>query len=140
MQDEFDRLPGVLSTEVGYTGGDKVHPTYEQVCSGTTGHTEAVKVTFDPHKLTYRALVSNFLANHAPMFDLSFVHGGQYVTAIFCVDKEQESQATEILANVEKTSHRKLAVAVRSAGVFWKAEEYHQHYYRKNGLGSCSIR
>lgn len=139
MQDEFEQVPGVLSTEVGYTGGFSDHPTYEQVCSGSTGHTEAVRVFFDPRKLTYKALIKTFLTNHSPSFDLSFVRGGQYSTVIFCVDPLQQAVAKEVIASTESASHRKLSVAVRQAGQFWKAEEYHQHYYRKKGLGTCAI-
>ncbi|PZM77475.1 MAG: peptide-methionine (S)-S-oxide reductase [Candidatus Melainabacteria bacterium] len=138
MQDEFENIPGVVSTEVGYTGGYKDHPTYEQVCSGTTGHTEAVKVLFDPRRISYQALISKFLINHAPTVDLSHVRGGQYSTVIFCVDARQKSEAEKIIAEKEKTLRQTLNVNVKGASKFWTAEDYHQHYYRKNGLGSCS--
>ncbi|HIA52244.1 MAG TPA: peptide-methionine (S)-S-oxide reductase MsrA [Candidatus Melainabacteria bacterium] len=138
MQDEFDNIPGVLSTEVGYTGGYKDHPTYEQVCSGMTGHTEAVKVLFDSRKISYQALVGKFLINHAPTVDLSHVRGGQYSTIVFFIDAKQKSDAEKVIAVKEKTLRQALNVDVRGAGKFWTAEDYHQHYYRKNGLGSCS--
>jgi methionine-S-sulfoxide reductase len=139
VQDEFDRIPGVISTEVGYTGGKKDHPSYEQVCSGYTGHTEAVKVVFELRKITFKALVNEFLKNHTPASDIEFMHGGQYLTAIFCVNAQQEKEVRSLIEQSETASHRKLNVTVRRSGIFWRAEEYHQHYYRKNGLGVCGI-
>ena len=138
MQDEFDNIPGVVSTEVGYTGGYKDHPTYEQVCSGTTGHTEAVKVFFDSRRISYQTLVSKFLSNHAPSVDLSHVRGGQYSTIIFYIDSKQKSDAEKVIADKERTLRQSLNVNVRGGSKFWIAEDYHQHYYRRNGLGSCS--
>jgi len=138
VQDEFDNIPGVVSTEVGYTGGYKDHPTYEQVCSGTTGHTEAVKVFFDSRRISYQTLVSKFLSNHAPSVDLSHVRGGQYSTIIFYIDSKQKSDAEKVIADKERTLRQSLNVNVRGGSKFWIAEDYHQHYYRRNGLGSCS--
>jgi peptide methionine sulfoxide reductase MsrA len=98
-----------------------------------------VKVLFNPQQLTYKSLVRRFLANHGQAFDLSLVHGGQYSTVIFCVDSQQERQAKEVIADTEKASQHKTSVYVRHADTFWKAEEYHQHYYRKHGLGTCAV-
>lgn len=130
----------MTSTEVGYIGGTKDHPTYEQVCSGATGHTEAVKVSFDPQRLSYKSLVTSFLNNHDAGVDLSFIHGGQYMNAIFVNSKEQELITRDAIAAIEKNRRRKVYVSVRQAGTFWRAEEYHQNYYKKHNGASCRVR
>jgi len=131
--------PGVVSTEVGYTGGQTPHPSYEQVCSGTTGHAEAVKVTFDEKRTSYHQLVRHFLETQRPIADLSGIRGGQYRSAIFYLTPQQDKEARQTIRDFEKDSGCHVATQVEPARTFWKAEEYHQHYYKKHGGGSCSI-
>ncbi len=139
MEDELAKTVGVKSTEVGYIGGKSSNPTYEQVCSGMTGHTEAVKVTFDQSKSSYKSLIKRFLEIHNPYADISVVHGGQYKSALFYLNSEQHKEAKEALDDFEKTTRRKVATRIEPATTFWRAEEYHQHYYKKHGLGSCRL-
>ncbi len=105
MQPAFDGLPGVASTQAGYTGGHTVNPTYEEVSSGTTGHAESVEVTYDPKKITYRKLLDVYWHNIDPTVrDRQFCdEGNQYRTAIFFHDAEQEREALASKAELEKT-------------------------------------
>lgn len=135
----MSKFGGVTSTEVGYIGGRTNNPTYEQVCSGTTGHTEAVRVVFDRSKTTYKAILKRFIEAYSPYADISGVHGGQYKTAVFYLNAAQKKDVEEVLAATQKERNRKIFVNVEPAGVFWRAEDYHQHYYRKHGLGSCKL-
>jgi len=130
----FHEAPGVLETTVGYTGGRTEHPTYEEVCSGRTGHAEAIQVVFDPGKTSYEALVRIFLETH----DFTQVDrqgpdvGTQYRSEIFYVTKEQKEMAEKVIQTVRRAG-RKVATKVTPAGAFWPAEQYHQDYYGKNG-------
>ena len=134
MQPAFDELPGVVSTEVGYTGGHTVNPTYEEVSSGTTGHAESVEVRYDPKKITYRQLLDVFWHNIDPtVHDKQFCdEGTQYRTAIFFHDPEQEGEAKESKAELEKTKPFKdpIVTEIVSATTFYPAEDYHQQYCR----------
>jgi len=130
----FQKLPGVLKVEAGYTGGDLLNPTYEQVCTGRTGHIEAVRVIFDPLKLTYETLTQYFFEIHDPTQkngqgpDI----GEQYVSALFFYDELQKSVATSLIG---KLAHKGIMVAtvLKPVNVFWPAEAYHQQYYLKTG-------
>jgi peptide-methionine (S)-S-oxide reductase len=136
MQPAFDGLPGVVSTRVGYTGGQKKNPTYEEVSAGGTGHAESIEVTYDPRKTSYRNLLNVFWHNVDPTTkDREFCDvGHQYRTAIFFHTLEQEKEARASEAAIEKTKPFKAPIVTEivPASVFYPAESYHQEYYRKN--------
>ncbi len=139
----FRQVPGVLSTQVGYTGGHRDNPAYKQVCSGTTGHAEAVEVTFDPDKVSYEELLDVFWANHNPTTrnrqgpDI----GHQYRSAIFYHDEAQEKSAMASKDRLEASGKhsRPIVTEIVPASVFWRAEEYHQQYLEKRGLAHCHL-
>ena len=130
------RLPGVLTTAVGYSGGYTPNPTYREVCSGLTGHTEVVQVIFDPTKVTYQTLLEVFWRNIDPTVkDRQFCDAGsQYRTAIFVGSPEQRKAPEASKAALEQSKPFKGAIVtpVVDAGEFWPAEDYHQDYYQKN--------
>jgi peptide-methionine (S)-S-oxide reductase len=136
MEPPYDKLPGVVSTTSGYMGGQKRHPTYEEVSSGRTGHTEVVQVVYDPAKVSYEKLLEVFWRNIDPTVkDRQFCDvGSQYRTAIFYHSEEQKRLAEASRAQVERTKPFKdpIVTPVQQAGEFWPAEDYHQDYYRKN--------
>lgn len=138
VESDFDKVPGVVSTTSGYTGGSTVNPTYAQVSSHTTGHAEAVEIVFDPAKISYEKLVAHFWRTIDPTTkDRQFCDvGSPYRTAIFATDAEQLRIATASRAALEKTKPFKdpIVTDVLPAGPFYAAEDYHQDYYRKNPL------
>jgi peptide-methionine (S)-S-oxide reductase len=138
MEAPFDKLPGVLSVTSGYSGGQVKNPTYEQVSAGGTGHAEAVQVVFDPSKISYSRLLDVFWRNIDPtVTDRQFCDvGSQYRSAIFYHGEEQRRAALQSKAALEKAKPFKGAVVteITPAGEFYPAEEYHQHYYKKNPL------
>lgn len=138
VESDFDKVPGVVSTTSGYTGGKTANPTYEEVSSHTTGHAEAVKIVFDPAKVSYRQLVDLFWHTIDPTtVDSQFCdHGTPYRTAIFAVNAEQLTQAQASKAAVEKSKPFKEPVVTQivPASDFYPAEGYHQDYYKKNAL------
>jgi peptide-methionine (S)-S-oxide reductase len=140
----FRQLPGVISTRVGYTGGQTSNPTYKEVCDDRTGHAEAVEVTYDPAKLPYEKLLDVFWENHDPtqVNRQGPDFGTQYRTAIFFTTPEQETAARASKATLEK-SHRfskPIATQIVPAVTFYEAEDYHQQYLEKKGLASCHIK
>lgn len=140
VEDVFMHLPGVLSTVVGYTGGTSLNPDYRQVCAGLTGHAEAVQVTFDPQKVSYRELLKTFWALHDPTTlnrqgpDI----GSQYRSAVFFHTVEQQDAALNMIAELTTANVYpvKIVTQVVPVAVFYPAEEYHQQYNVKNGR-SC---
>jgi len=136
MEPPFDKLPGVVATISGYTGGTKTNPTYEEVSSGTTGHAESVDVIYDPKKITYEQLLDVFWHNVDPTVkDRQFCDGGsQYRTAIFYNDQEQRQAAEASKAALEKAKPFKAPIVTQivMASTFYPAEDYHQDYYKKN--------
>ncbi len=130
-------MKGVVSTSVGYTGGRSDKPTYSSVCSGTTGHAEAVEVVFDPHKISYDHILDVFFHLHNPTQDRSF-HGGQYRSAIFFHSPEQESTAKASRDKWQRALSKPVATQVVAADTFWMAEEYHQDYYKKHSFMFCT--
>ncbi|MFP5286600.1 MAG: peptide-methionine (S)-S-oxide reductase MsrA [Thermoanaerobaculia bacterium] len=137
MEPPYDKLPGVVSTTSGYTGGTKKNPTYEEVSAGGTGHAEAVQVVYDPSKVSYAKLLEVFWRNVDPLTaNAQFCdHGDQYRTAIFVHDAEQKRLAEESKAQVQKKfPENKVVTQIAQAGTFYPAEEYHQDYYEKNPL------
>lgn len=138
MQPAFDRLEGVISTMVGYTGGTVANPTYEQVCSGKTGHTEAIEIVFDPAVISFRELIEIFWKNINPVqANGQFAdRGSQYRTVIFYHDENQKRVAE--ISKRELHESRKfgsgIETEIRPAGPFYEAESYHQEYYLKEPM------
>jgi peptide-methionine (S)-S-oxide reductase len=143
VEETFRTTPGVLETQVGYTGGKTERPTYHEVCTDTTGHAEAVEVTYDPAKVSYGQLLNIFWENHNPtqMNRQGPDVGTQYRSAIFFHSPEQEREAIaskETLANSGKFS-KPIATQIVQAEPFYRAEEYHQQYLLKRGRTHCHI-
>ncbi|MGV8997347.1 MAG: peptide-methionine (S)-S-oxide reductase MsrA [Parvibaculaceae bacterium] len=136
MQRHFDDVAGVVSTRVGYTGGLEKSPTYEDVSSETTGHAEAVEVTYDTAKTTYKKLLMSYWHYIDPTTkDGQFCDFGKsYRTAIFTHDDAQKADAEATKAEIEKSGVLKepIVTSIEAAGPFWPAEEYHQEFYKKN--------
>jgi len=139
----FRRVPGVLDAAVGYSGGRTENPSYQDVCTDTTGHAEVVQVTFDPAKLSYEQLLDVFWTIHDPtqVNRQGPDYGKQYRTAIFFHSPEQEAAAKKSKQALEASSklRRPIATEITAAGTFWRAEEYHQRYLEKRGAASCHI-
>ena len=136
MEPPFDKLPGVVSTTSGYTGGRVKNPSYEQVSAGGTGHAEAVEVVYDPAKISYEKLLEVFWHNVDPLTaDRQFCDGGnQYRTAIFFHGEEQKRLAEATRAQVAQELGKKVVTEIVPAGPFYAAEEYHQDFYQKNPI------
>jgi peptide-methionine (S)-S-oxide reductase len=136
MEAPFDTLPGVSAVTVGYTGGSKPMPTYEQVSSGTTGHAEAVEIAYDPERIAYEKLLDVFWHNVDPVTrNAQFCdHGTQYRSAIFYHDEAQKREAEASKQALEKSGRfaSPVVTEIAAASTFWPAEDYHQHYYLKN--------
>ena len=130
----FEGVPGVSAVVSGYSGGTKKNPAYEEVSSGTTGHAESVRVTFDPAKISYARLLEIYWHNVDPFSgDGQFCdRGNQYRPAIFYLDENQKKAAEESKKKVEAQLKKSVAVEITRAGEFWPAEEYHQDFYKKN--------
>jgi peptide-methionine (S)-S-oxide reductase len=132
----FDRLKGVTAVESGYMGGKRENPTYEQVCSGTTGHVEVARVMFDPSVLTFRELLEVFFAIHDPttLDRQGYDSGTQYRSVIFYMSEEQKRDAEAVIAelNAQHIWSDPIVTAVEPAGKFFIAEDYHQEYYANN--------
>jgi methionine-S-sulfoxide reductase len=136
MEPPFEQLKGVLSVRAGYTGGQKDNPTYEEVSSGSTGHAEAVEVSYDPTKITYDELLEVFWRNVDPTTeDAQFAdHGTQYRTAIFYHNEEQKRLAEVSKDKLAKSGKFKdpIVTSIEPVTKFYPAEDYHQDYYKKN--------
>ena len=141
----FWQAPGVISTQVGYAGGFTPNPTYEEVCSGRTGHTEVVRVVFDPSRLAYRDLVGIFWENHDPTQGMRQGNdtGTQYRSAIYAYGPEQVEAAEQSRTAYEEALGRSgfgaITTEVLPAPEFYYAEDYHQQYLHKNPSGYCGI-
>ncbi len=138
MEHPFDELPGVISTTSGYTGGHQKHPTYQQVSAGTTGHTEAIQVVFDPKRISYEELLHVYWRNTDPTTaNRQFCDvGTQYRPAIF-YHSEAQKQAAEASKKAliqDKPFNGDIVTEITRASEFWPAEEYHQNYYLKNPI------
>ena len=136
VESDFDKVPGVLSTTSGYTGGTVANPSYEQVSSKRTGHAEAVQIVYDPSRVSYEQLLDRYWHSIDPTTkDAQFCdHGSPYRTAIFTLDAAQAKAAQESLAALQKSKPFKepIVTEIVPAGAFYPAEEYHQDYYKKN--------
>jgi len=133
-ESDFDHVPGVLSTVSGYTGGTVPNPGYERVSAGGTGHAEAVEVTYDPSKVSYRQLLDFYWHSIDPTVkNAQFCdHGNQYRTAIFVRTEEERKLAEASKKKVEEQLKKPIYTEIAAAGPFYAAEEYHQDFYKKN--------
>jgi peptide-methionine (S)-S-oxide reductase len=132
MEKPFDEIPGVIETTSGYTGGNKANPTYREVSSGRTGHAEAVQVSFDPKKVSYETLLKVFWRNVDP-FDGTGQFcdtGGQYRSAIFYTDQQQQKLAEKSKVEVGQKLKAPIVTEISAASTFYPAEDYHQNYYQ----------
>jgi peptide-methionine (S)-S-oxide reductase len=138
MEHPFDALPGVVSVTSGYTGGQKKYPTYKEVSAGGTGHAESVQIVYDPSKIAYGKLLDVYWHNIDPTTkDRQFCDSGnQYRSAIFYHTEEQKREALQSKEALQKAKPFKEPVVTEivAAGEFYPAEEYHQHYYKKNPI------
>jgi peptide-methionine (S)-S-oxide reductase len=131
---DFDKVPGVISTTSGYTGGTVPNPTYRQVTTGETGHAEAVQVIYDPAVVSYEKLLDSYWHNVDPFVaNRQFCDSGsQYRPVIFFHTEQQRAAAEASKARIQKMFKQPIVVAITAAGSFYRAEEYHQDYYKKN--------
>ena len=138
----FRRTQGVTGTKVGYAGGKVDNPTYEQVCSDTTGHAEVVEVTYDDEQVPYEQLLTTFWLEHDPtqLNRQGPDVGSQYRSAIFVQDEEQRAAAEASREAVQARFTRPVVTTIEDAPPFWEAEDYHQQYLEKRGLASCTPR
>lgn len=143
VEEEFRKLPGVRDTAVGYSGGTVANPTYEDVCTDRTGHAEVVEVDYDPEKTSYDTLLDVFWNGHNPtqLNRQGPDVGTQYRSVIFFHTPEQEAAARASKDRLAKSGKfpRPIVTEISPAQPFWRAEEYHQKYLEKRGLGSCHV-
>ncbi len=141
VEETFRIIEGVLDTKVGYSGGKTENPTYEQVCSKSTGHAEVIYIEFDPAVVTYEQLLDKFFTMHDPtqLNRQGPDVGDQYRTAVFFYSPEQEKTAKEKIEQLGKSGkfHAPIATEVAPAAKFYAAEEYHQRYLQKRGANVC---
>jgi peptide-methionine (S)-S-oxide reductase len=141
VEASFRQIPGVRTTTVGYTGGHTDRPTYEQVCSHTTGHAEAVLVEYDPEQVSYEELLDAFWQLHDPTQlnrqgpDI----GDNYRSAIYFHSPEQEKAATASKDAAQTRNSAPIVTEITPAAQFWPAEDYHQRYLEKRGMATCAI-
>lgn len=141
VQYYFDQVPGVVKTTAGYTGGHTKNPSYDQVATGTTGHDESVLIEFDPEKTSYKTLLKQFFRMHDPTQvggegpDI----GPEYRSAIFYYDQEQRKEAIQIRNQTQKSLDKPVVTQLEPSGPFYPAEEYHQKFTEKTGMGMCHI-
>jgi methionine-S-sulfoxide reductase len=143
VQFYFDQVPGVVETVAGYTGGHTENPSYEQVCTHSTGHAEAVRITFDPKQVSYEMLVRQFFRMHDPTQlnrqgpDI----GDNYRSAVFYQDETQKQAAQKIIQELDDSGDFKKAIVttLEPAKKWYPAEDYHQKYTQKTGIGACHI-
>jgi peptide-methionine (S)-S-oxide reductase len=143
VQQQFDSINGVKKTTVGYMGGTTRNPTYEQVCSHTTGHAEVVNIEFDETIVSYEELLDIFWKIHDPtQKDRQGVDvGSQYRSVIFYHSDEQKKKAQEAKSNLEKSGRFRNSVVteIMAESTFYPADEYHQKYFKKHGVSGCPI-
>jgi peptide-methionine (S)-S-oxide reductase len=138
----MQRIDGVLSVESGYAGGTKADPTYEEVCTGETGHAEVVQVSFDPAKIAYREVLDIFWQAHDPttLNRQGGDEGTQYRSVIFYADQGQKEAAEESRAAAQKKHREPIVTEIRPLEKFWKAEGYHQNYFNTHqNAGYCRV-
>lgn len=141
VQFYFDQIPGVTKTAVGYTGGHTEDPSYEQVCSHTTGHAEAIEIEFDPEQVTYEALLQHFFRMHDPtqLNRQGPDVGDSYRSAIFYLNDEQKIAAETVMQAAQKNWDAPIVTEITLASTFYPAEDYHQKFTERTGHGMCHI-
>jgi methionine-S-sulfoxide reductase len=141
VQFYFDQVPGVTKTTVGYTGGHTENPTYEDVCTHTTGHAEAVLLEFDPNEVSYETLLKQFFRMHDPtqLNRQGPDVGDSYRSAIFYFDDEQKQMAERVQKELQPNFDKPIVTQITPAGEFYSAEDYHQKFTEKTGRGMCHI-
>lgn len=143
IENLFSQTAGVLSTKVGYTGGWSENPSYEMVCTGKTGHAEAVEIEFDPKKITYEKLLAIFWDCHTPtsLNQQGADIGTQYRSAIFFHTSEQQAAALDSKEKLDlsKKFNTPIVTQIVPAAIFYPAEEYHQQYLKKQGIEHCHL-
>lgn len=141
VEADFRDIPGVLDAEVGYSGGTTQSPSYRDVCTGRTGHAEAVRVTFDADTVSYDTLLDAFWSLHDPtqLNRQGPDVGTQYRSAVFYEDEAQRAAAEASKARAQARFSRPIATRILPAAPFFRAEDYHQRYLEKQGLRSCRI-
>lgn len=144
MEEIIRKIPGVIETTVGYTGGTTKNPTYQEVCTGTTNHAEAIQIVFDPKKITYRELLGYFFRMHDPTTPNRQHNdvGTQYRSAIFYQSEEQKKAATEVKEQLNASGkfRKPIVTEIAAATEFYSAEGYHQDYLQKNPGGyNCHV-
>jgi peptide-methionine (S)-S-oxide reductase len=139
VEERFRKVPGVVATAVGYTGGHAQNPSYEDVCSDATGHAEAVLVEFDPSQVSYDALLKFFWQTHDPTSGdrQGPDRGSQYRSAIFTFGPDQQAAARASRDEEQKRLQDRITTEIAPAGPFWVAEDYHQQWDEKHGALSC---
>lgn len=137
----FEQIEGVTSTAVGYAGGTRDNPTYEEVCTGSTGHAEVVLITYDTQKVTFEALVEAFLKLHDPtqLNRQGPDVGTQYRSAIFVQNEDEEAAARQVFERVQPSMPRPIVTTIEPWATFHRAEDYHQQYLAKRGQTSCRV-
>ena len=140
VEASFREIEGVVETTVGYTGGSTADPSYEEVCSGTTGHAESVDVVFDPEVVSYDELLDAFWSIHDPTTRdrQGWDFGSQYRPAVFVHDAEQERLAIASRDRRQPTVRRPIVTEIVPASTFYAGEEYHQRYFEKHGGAACA--
>lgn len=141
VQYYFDQVPGVVKTTVGYCGGHTKNPTYDQVATQLTGHAETVLVEYDPAKVSYQTLLKHFFRLHDPtqVGGQGPDVGPEYRSAIFYFDQTQHEAAVKIRNQTQEKLNKPIATEIVPASPFYKAEEYHQKFTEKTGLGACHV-
>lgn len=141
VEAHFRKINGVVSTRVGYAGGETINPNYKQVCTGTTGHAEVIEINFDPELISFEDLLALFWQLHDPttLNRQGPDKGTQYRSAIFYHDEKQRQLALTAKQKLDdaKLFANPIVTEITAAGTFYPAEEYHQCYLEKQGLGSC---
>ncbi len=141
VQFYFDQVPGVVKTTVGYTGGHTDKPSYEDVCTHTTGHAEAVEIEFDPAQVSYGTLLKQFFHMHDPtqLNRQGPDVGDSYRTAVFYTSDEQKIQAEAAKKLAQANFDKPIVTEIAKAATFWPAEDYHQKFTERTGRGMCHI-
>jgi peptide-methionine (S)-S-oxide reductase len=144
VEEIFRKLPGIAATRVGYMGGTIDNPTYDDVCTDTTGHVEVVEVSYDPSRISYDDLLDVFWQLHDPTsmdYQGPYEQGSQYRAVVFARDADQEAAARTSKAALERSGvcRAPIVTEIRSATRFWPAEDYHQRYVQKGGTHYCNV-
>lgn len=141
VQYYFDQVPGVVKTIAGYTGGHTKNPSYEEVCTHTTGHAEAILIEFNPQQVSYPTLLQHFFRMHDPtqLNRQGPDVGDSYRTAIFYGNEQQKAQAQAAKRTAQLRVTQPIVTEISPAGPFYRAEEYHQKYAERTGRGMCHI-